>query len=307
LGFDESPGLQHPTRPRSSLVRPEDFRPRSPVVRRSSAQKKRPAAKLSRGQWRKLALMVMAFIVLGIAAVGVSKGPEIIASFRNPPDLKRTPEIVVRGIRGEVPKIADRIGSPPAPSSTANNNAMVAQKVMLYEEDQANPAGKHFGGTAVWRADSVSPGAGQAPKLAIRADIEIPEERIGVRWTLRSNDDKALSASHTVEIMFTLPVDFSHGGISNVPGVLMKQAESTPGVPLAGLGVKVATNFFLISLSSVDADVQHNVQLLKERSWFDIPVVYNDGYRAIIAIEKGSSGERVFSDAFAAWEQMSDE
>jgi hypothetical protein len=53
--------------------------------------------------------------------------------------------------------------------------------------------------------------------------------------------------------------------------------------------------------------VQRNVQLLKERSWFDIPVVYNDGYRAMIAIEKGTSDERVFSDAFAAWEQMRDE
>jgi hypothetical protein len=299
LGFDESPEPQRPTRPRSSLVRPEDFRPRS--VRPSATQKKRPAAKLSRGQWRKLALMVMAFIALGIAAVGVSKGPEIIPSFRSPPDVKGTPEIVARGV--VVPKIADRIGSPPVASSSSNDNALVAQKAMLYEEDQADPAGKRFDGKVVWRADSVSTSAGQAPEVAIRADIEIPEERIGVRWTLRSNEDKALSASHTVEIMFTLPPDFSHGGISNVPGVLMKQAESTPGVPLAGLGVKVATDLFLISLSSADADVQRNVQLLKERSWFDIPVVYNDGYRAIIVIEKGTSGERVFSDAFAAWEQ----
>jgi hypothetical protein len=102
--------------------------------------------------------------------------------------------------------------------------------------NQANPVGKRFGGTAVWRTDSIAQSAGQAPEVAIRADIEIPEERIGVRWTLRSNDDRAMSASHTVEIMFTLPPDFSYGGISNVPGVLMKQAESTPGVPLAGLG-----------------------------------------------------------------------
>jgi hypothetical protein len=30
---------------------------------------------------------------------------------------------------------------------------------------------------------------------------------------------------------------------------------------------------------------------------FDIPVVYGDGRRAIIAIEKGTPGERVFTDA----------
>jgi hypothetical protein len=85
--------------------------------------------------------------------------------------------------------------------------------------------------------------------------------------------------------------------------VLMKQGESTRGVPLTGLRVKVTNNYFLIGLSSVDADMQRNISLLKERSWFDIPVTYGDGKRAIIAIEKGTSGERVFGDAFAAWGQ----
>ena len=85
--------------------------------------------------------------------------------------------------------------------------------------------------------------------------------------------------------------------------MLMKQAESTPGVPLAGLGVKVANNFFLISLSSAEADMQHNVELLRKRSWFDVPIVFDDGHQAIIAVEKGASGERAFSEGFAAWEE----
>jgi hypothetical protein len=60
--------------------------------------------------------------------------------------------------------------------------------------------------------------------------------------------------------------DFPHGGIANIPGVLMKQSESTRGVPLAGLAVEVTTNFFLIGLSSVEADRARNIQLLKERA-----------------------------------------
>jgi hypothetical protein len=98
-----------------------------------------------------------------------------------------------------------------------------------------------------------------------------------------------------------LPADFPHGGIANIPGVLMKQGESTRGIPLAGLAVKVTTNFFLIGLSSADDAVQRNIQLLKDRPWFDIPIVYGDGQRAIIAIEKGTPGERSFAEAFAAW------
>jgi len=60
---------------------------------------------------------------------------------------------------------------------------------------------------------------------------------------------------------------------------------------------------FLIGLSSVDTERARNIQLLKERAWFDIPVVYNDGRRAIIAIEKGTPGERAFARAFEAWGQ----
>ena len=41
--------------------------------------------------------------------------------------------------------------------------------------------------------------------------------------------------------------------------------------------------------------------LLKERSWFDVPLVYVNQRRAIIAIEKGAPGERAFNDAFASW------
>ncbi len=174
---------------------------------------------------------------------------------------------------------------------------------MLYEEDPNDPAGKRYVGSAVWRTEAVPPAPGQPPDLAIRADIEIPEQKISARWSLRRNDDKALPASHTVEVMFTLPPDFPHGGITNIPGVLMKQSESTRGVPLAGLAIKVTNNFFLIGLSSVDADRARNIQLLKERAWFDIPVVYNDGRRAIIAIEKGTPGERAFARAFEAWGQ----
>ena len=136
----------------------------------------------------------------------------------------------------------------PAPGAQP---AAVAQKVVLYEEDPADPNGKRFVGSAIWRTETVSPGPGQPPDLAVRADVEIPERKLAMTWSLRRNTDKALPASHTVEIMFKLPADFPSGGISNVPGILMKQAEQTRGMPLAGLAVKVTNGFFLIGLSAV--------------------------------------------------------
>jgi hypothetical protein len=138
-------------------------------------------------------------------------------------------------------------------------------------------------------------------ELTVRGDIEIPQRQMTVTWTLRRNTDKALPASHTIEIMFNLPADFPGGGVANVPGVTMKQAEQTRGTPLAGLAVKVTNGFFLIGLSADDADKRRNVQLLKDQEWFDIPIVYSNGNRAILAVEKGPSGDRAFADGFAAW------
>jgi hypothetical protein len=120
-------------------------------------------------------------------------------------------------------------------------------------------------------------------------------------WTLRRNSDKDLPASHTIEIMFTLPADFDQGGVGNVPGVLMKESEQARGVPLAGLSVKVTNGYFLIGLSAVELDMQRNIALLKERGWFDIPIVYTSNKRAILAMEKGPPGQRAFAEAFRAW------
>jgi hypothetical protein len=61
----------------------------------------------------------------------------------------------------------------------------------------------------------------------------------------------------------------------------------TRGAPLSGLAVKVTSGFFLLGLLSVESEKERNIQLLKERAWFDIPVVYNNGRRAIVAVEKG--------------------
>ena len=196
------------------------------------------------------------------------------------------------------PKIADRLGSQDAQSGPA-----VAQRVVLYEEEPNDPQGKRYVGSAIWRTETVSPGPGRPPELAIRADVEIPERKLNMSFSIRRNTDQTLPASHTIEVMFNLPPDFASGGISNVPGVLMKQAEQTRGTPLAGLAVKVTNNFFLIGLSAVEADQARNIQLLKERAWFDIPIVYNNNRRAILAIEKGTPGERAFQEAFAAWKQ----
>ena len=196
------------------------------------------------------------------------------------------------------PKIADRVGQP---SSSDDQVAPVAQKVVLYDEDPADPKGKQYVGSVIWRTEPVKAAAGQKADIAVRADIDIPDRKFKMTMSFRRNTDTSLPASHTAELTFILPPDFAGGGVGNVPGILMKSNEQARGTPLAGLAVKVTDGFFLVGLSNVDADRARNLQLLKERSWFDVPLVYVNQRRAIIAIEKGAPGERAFNDAFAAW------
>jgi hypothetical protein len=205
-------------------------------------------------------------------------------------------------------KITDRIGSSISAAQPSAQNAdeaaAVAQRVVLYEEDPEDPQGKRFVGSALWHTDGAqTTGAGQSADSVVRADIEIPERKMTVKWVLKRNTDKTLPASHTIEINFMLPADFPHGGIKNIAGVIMKESEEKPGTPLAGYSVKVTDGYFLLGLSASDSDQQRNLSLLKDRPWFDIPIVYNDGRRAILAVEKGIPGDRVFKDAFAAWKQ----
>jgi len=246
-------------------------------------------------------VVLVLLLVAVLAGVGYWQRGTIAALFAT-----RQPAPVARDAAPSTakPKIADRVapGAQDQRPGTAPATD-VAQKAVLYEEDPDDPQGKRYIGSVLWRTETVSPGPGLAPELALRADVDVPERRIKMTLSLRRNADKALPASHTIELMFNVPADFADGGVANVPGVLMKSGEQTRGTPLAGLAVKVTAGYFLIGLSATDAELQRNLQLLKERPWFDIPVVYNNGKRAILGIEKGPAGEHVFEDTLRAWGQ----
>lgn len=178
----------------------------------------------------------------------------------------------------------------------------VAQRAILFEESSGGAQGlQSYEGTVTWRTESFSPSPDLPPDIGIRGDIQIPDRHMAVSFTLRRNQDTALPASHTIEISFTLPPDFAYGGVSNVPVIRMKQTEGAQGAPLAGLSVRVSPTYFLIGLSAVSADKQRNLQLLQTLPWIDIPIVYTNNKRGIIAFEKGSAGDQAFQDAFKAW------
>ena len=234
-------------------------------------------------------ILVGAGILWGKQAVTVVSGLfKSSPSSEAPKDASSAPQ--------SKPKIPDRVGQP-----SSEQLAPVAQRVVLYDEDPSDPKGKQYVGSVIWRTEPIKASGNQKADISVRADIDIPDRKFKMTMSFRRNTNSSLPASHTAELTFILPPDFANGGVGNVPGILMKSNEQARGTPLAGLAVKVTDGFFLVGLSNVDADRARNLQLLKERSWFDVPLVYTNQRRAIIAIEKGAPGERAFNEAFAAW------
>jgi hypothetical protein len=245
-------------------------------------------------------ITVATLLLIGLGTAGAAYYYDFWASKPLPsPQTAQAPAPTPK-LTGRVPE-EPQPRQPPAAHGGTQQEPNLAQRAVLYEADANDPQGKRFAGSTVWRTETVSPGPGLPPEIAVRADIAIPERHMKVTWSLRRNTDKALPASHTIEVMFNLPPNFPGGGIANVPGILMKDSEEVRGMPLAGLAVKVTNGFFLIGLNSADDDLQRNLQLLKERAWFDVLIVNVNNSRSILTMEKGAPGDRAFAEAFKAW------
>ena len=107
-----------------------------------------------------------------------------------------------------------------APDAAAPNGQTapaVAQRVVFYEEDPNDQQGRRYVGSAIWRTETVSPASGFEPEPAVRADVEIPERRMTVTWSLRRNTDKALAASHTMRSRSTFRRTFPAGASPTYP------------------------------------------------------------------------------------------
>jgi len=173
------------------------------------------------------------------------------------------------------------------------------RRAVLYEENPGTQQFTAINGTVSWRAETISPGADKPPELMIHADIEVPDRKLKVSFSMRRNPDAASSASHYIYVRFS--GDDSFGGIAQVPFIRAKNNEAAQGMPLAAVSHRVMPGFFLFGLSAIDADRERNITAIRNEPWLDIAFVYENGRRSVIAFEKGPSGNKALAEAFAAW------
>ena len=176
-----------------------------------------------------------------------------------------------------------------------------ADAVLFEERLLAEGQGDRFAGSVAWTAER-EPGADGSEEMILRGLVSIPDRNLDVLLTVRENDDETLPASHTIELLFETGDGFAPGGVANVMGILMKPAEETQlGTPLKGASARITDGYFLIGLSSLSQDEAKNVQLLQDEPRLEIPILYNNGQRAILELQKGSDGETAFAEAFGVW------
>ena len=265
-------------------------------------------------------------IVAAVAAIIVAL--VAIAAYRlrdRPEDLVRPQPDAAQGAgEGSTSgKIADRVGagtgtatpSGSAPSTTpepnqavqgalqeANPVLPVARRAALLIEAPGEPSKvKTDLGTVVWRVENVSNGPDQTLSTAVRASVDIADDGLQVEMTIQKNFDSTLPASHTIKLQFTASPGSPLTNIKQISVVQMRKEDTPTGDSLRGITVPVMENAFLIGLSRGDAEAA-NLDLLRAREWFDIPMVLANGRIAKLTFEKGPSGRSAIEDAITSWQ-----
>lgn len=179
---------------------------------------------------------------------------------------------------------------------------VVGQKMFLYEERLGQQAPTAQQGTVIWNIVRESPGDELPPEPAIEAQINVPEKGVSAIMTIKRNADQSLPASHLIEIVFALTDQFDGNGIGSIQNFALKQTEQDTGDSLIAVPAKITDSFFMIALNDYVEAVDLNLRLLRERNWIDLPVSYGNGRRALLTMEKGSTGAEVFDQVIRAWE-----
>jgi hypothetical protein len=318
---DKSPAnYRAEPRMRSEPMRPEVTRPYAPQPETDDAPQ-------SRRLWIVVGVVIIVVAMVAGAAWKLRDRPEDFAAFKSAA-LSQTDQgggKIVERIGGSAPQepSPNPAAAPatavqaPAPASasaqtepaaapapkTADSSTSVPiayRAALLVEAPEVPNKVKTYIGTVIWRLENVSTDSGQPPGTAVRADVDVPDDKLKASLEIQKNTDPSLSASHTITIVFTIASDSPTGSIKQISLPQLRGEDSPNGEALKGSLVPIMDNSFLIGLNRGDAEGA-NIELIKQREWFDIPILLANGRVAKLTFEKNASGDRAIQDALASW------
>jgi hypothetical protein len=189
----------------------------------------------------------------------------------------------------------------PAPADVPAQPAIPVshRAALLVQSDDPAQKVQAYIGTVVWRLEPVNSGS-QAVQNGVRAEVDIPEVKFKASMLFTRNLDASLPASHTIELR--IAASDPNLVVTRIQVPELRGDDQPTGDPLTGIVVPITDNRFLVGLSKADADMAHNSELMKTRGWFDVPMLLATKKVAKLTFEKGTSGARAISEAFASWQ-----
>lgn len=187
---------------------------------------------------------------------------------------------------------------PPQTPAVAPQRAAILVQAAVNDQQNVQT---HVGSTS-WRLEeSRRPGAGGLP--ALRADVDLPAVGLRLVFLIEKNNDATLRASHMLTFRFVPQEGARLPAVAEIGAPQMRN-ESAPAVePLAGALAKITDQIYIVALSADPALAARNLDVLRSRGWFDVPMRLADGRIAKITLEKGPAGERLLSQALDAWQR----
>lgn len=174
-------------------------------------------------------------------------------------------------------------------------------RMFLYETSQGINQQARYDGSVVW-TENRDASVGNRPY--IEAQIQVPDRDIAVTIAIKQNSDLTLPVSHLFDISFSLPAGFEGDDIEQVVEIKFKDEEEQTGDALQAISAKIDPSFFIVGLQNDDPEiVDANIELMLQRNWIDIPITYTNGRKALITLEKGVAGRKIFDKVFAFWDE----
>lgn len=212
---------------------------------------------------------------------------------------------------GPARSVASQTSGAAAASGSAQETAAPAppvgsaQKMFLYEEQLGQSVPSAYQGSVTWELKQENTGTAVSEPV-VEGVMNVPDAGLSGVITFRRNDDSSLPASHLIDIAFTLDDTFQGGAVDNVQRMSLKSTEAARGDPLIAVTAKITDDLYMLALNDFDQARSQNLALLAERNWIDIPITYRNGRRALLTLEKGTTGMAIFDRAVQEWQALGD-
>ncbi len=252
-------------------------------------------------------------VVIGIASYKLYNREQqaTVQALVDQQNSEQTPEAA----QSDTGKFTDRLGGSVAEtpvqqtSATGTSETIAVQQAFLFEADpstaQLPPNAQKIiasPGLTKWSLEQMDGGSGLPMETVARGEVDL--QQLGVKLDMqirKSNDGSAVS--HTIVMRFTHRDDDVDHQVVSISKLEMKdQADDAIGNALKVFATPVAPDFFILGLSDIPAEVERNMQFLQSKNWLLIDVIFSNGQRGTLAIEKGSTGFQVIADAIRNWQ-----